>query len=274
MPFGLSTAPATFQSAMNQVFEKQIRRFVLVFVDDILIYSRTITDHAQHLKEVMQLLEKNKLYIKRSKCSFAQESLEYLGHIISSKGVATDPAKIDAVKRWPIPNSAKQLRGFLGLAGYYRKFIRGFGAISRPLTNLLKKNTQFIWTAGEQSSFVALKNALVNAPVLALPDFNVEFTLETDACDEETGAVLMQRGHPIAFLSKSLGPKNQALSTYNKECLAILLAIDRWRSYLQHRQFVIHTDQRSLVHLEDHRISTPIQQKAYFKLMGFQYKVA
>jgi hypothetical protein len=273
MPFGLSTAPATFQSAMNQVFAAQIRKYVLVFVDDILVYSKTVEEHAQHLTVVFELLHCNKLYIKRSKCSFAQQSLEYLGHVISKDGVATDPSKITAVKNWPKPSNAKQLRGFLGLAGYYRKFIRNFGAISRPLTNLLKKHKQFLWNRDEQASFQALKTALIYAPVLALPDFKQEFVLETDACDTGIGAVLMQRGHPVAFLSKSLGPKNRTLSTYDKECLAILLAIDRWRSYLQHSQFIIRTDQRSLVHLTDHRIATPIQQKAYFKLMGFQYKV-
>lgn len=273
MPFGLSTAPATFQSAMNSIFSAQIRKSVLVFVDDILVYSKTPAEHAAHLRTVFQNLERNKLYLKRSKCTFAQPSLEYLGHIISKSGVATDPAKIESVKNWPKPVNAKQLRGFLGLAGYYRKFIRNFGAICRPLTNLLKKNVQFIWTRDEQCSFMALKQALIEAPVLALPDFRHEFVLETDASDKGMGAVLMQQGHPVAFLSKSLGPKNQTLSTYDKECMAILMAIERWRTYLQHRQFTIRTDQRSLVHLGDHRIATPIQQKAYFKLMGFQYQV-
>jgi hypothetical protein len=129
MPFGLLTAPATFQSAMNQVFAAQIRKFVLVFVDDILVYNKTAEEHAQHLTEVFKLLQQNNLFIKRSKCSFAQHSLEYLGHIIIKNGVATDPAKIEAVKNWPKPSNVKQLRGFLGLAGYY----------TRPLTNLLKK---------------------------------------------------------------------------------------------------------------------------------------
>jgi hypothetical protein len=142
-----------------------------------------------------------------------------------------------------------------------------------PLTNILKKKVKYIWMMYEQEAFQALKTTVSEAPVLALLDFEQEFVLETDACDKGVGAVLMQRGHPIAFLSKSLGPKNQSLSTYDKECLAILLAIDRWRSYLQHKQFIILTDQRSLIHLTDHRISTAIQQKAHFKLMGFQFKV-
>ena len=124
-----------------------------------------------------------------------------------------------------------------------------------------------------QDAFDTLKHALVNAPVLAMPNFEKEFVLETDACAAGVGAVLMQQGHPIAFLSKALGPKNQTLSIYDKECLAILMALDKWRTYLQHKQFTIHTDQRSLIHLGEQKFNTPMQQKAFFKLMGFQYKI-
>jgi hypothetical protein len=222
---------------------------------------------------VFQILEQNHLFLKRSKCSFAQKSLEYLGHIISTAGVATDPAKIEAVQQWPRPSNIKQLRGFLGLAGYYRKFIRQFGVICRPLTNLLKKNTTFVWSPLTNDAFVTLKKALVQAPVLALPDFSQEFVLETDACATGVGAVLMQKGHPLAFLSRALGPKNQALSIYDKECLAILLAIEKWKPYLQHGTFVIHTDQKSLTQLGEHKFNTMTQQKAFFRLMGLQYKI-
>lgn len=273
MPFGLTSALATFQAAMNKVFSAVVRKFVLVFVDDILIYSKTLHEHSAHLQQVFQLLKTHQLYVKRSKCSFAQSSLEYLGHIIGANGVATDSAKIQAVEHWPRPENVKQLRGFLGLAGYYRKFIRQFGILCRPLTNLLKKNGQFIWTPTVQEAFLAVKQALIQAPVLALPDFNKDFVLETDACATGVGAVLMQQGHPLAFLSKALGPRNQTLSIYDKECLAILLAIDKWKAYLQHRQFTIHTDQRSLIHLGEHKFNTQIQQKAFFKLMGLQYKI-
>jgi hypothetical protein len=137
---------------------------------------------------------------------------------------------------------------------------------------LLKKHAQFIWTPAAEEAFEAIKRALVQAPVLALPDFSKEFILETDACATGVGAVLMQQGHPLAFLSKALGPKNQALSIYDKECLAILMAIEKWKSYLQHRPFTIHTDQRSLIHLGDHKFNTLIQQKAFFHLMGMQYQ--
>lgn len=200
----------------------------MVFIDDILSYSRTLQEHLILLRQVLQLLSEHQLKVKRSKCSFARSSLTYLGHVISASGVATDPKNIKAVQAWAIPVNAKEVRGFLGLVGYYRKFVRSFGIISRPLTNLLKKNVVFVWTSEHHTAFDALKAALTLAPVLVLPDFTKVFEIETDASDKGVGAVLMQGGHPLAFLSKSLGPRNRGLSTYEKECLAILLAVDHW----------------------------------------------
>jgi hypothetical protein len=230
-------------------------------------------DHAHHLQQVFQLLEQNQLYIKKSKCSFAQTSLEYLGHIISASGVATDPSKIQAVKDWPTPKNIKQLRGFLGLSGYYRKFIRNYGAISKPLTTLLCNNVPFVWSSIVNAAFCALKQALIEAPVLALPDFSKAFAIDIDASDAGIGAVLMQQHHPVAYLSKSLGPKAQAMSTYEKECMAIIMAVDRWKSYLQHQPFTIYTDHKSLIHLEEQKLTNVIQHKAFCKLLGLQYKV-
>jgi hypothetical protein len=251
MPFGLTNAPATFQAIMNTIFAPMLRKFVLVFMDDILVYSRNLQEHANHLKQVFQLLQDNQLYIKQSKCSFTQPQLEYLGHIIGVNGVATDREKITTVHQWPTPTSAKQVRSFLGLTGYYRKFIRQYGIISRPLSDLLKKHTIFLWTTIHQASFEALKQALVTALVLKLPDFSQQFSIEIDACDTGVGVVLMQQGHPVAYMSKALGPKNAALSTYEKECLAVLMAIDKWKSYLKHGEFTIVTDHKSLLHLTD-----------------------
>lgn len=218
-------------------------------MDDILIYSPTLEQHLQHLKQVFVVLDQHKFYLKKSKCLFAQEKLEYLGHIISGQGVATDPAKITTLQQWSAPTDDKQLRSFLGLAGYYRKFIKNYGLISRPLTDLLKKNVQFLWTPQTQLCFDTLKEALVTAPVLSLPNFSKEFWVETDASDKGIGAALMQQGHPIAYLSKALSKKSQALSTYEKECLAIILAVDKWKPYLQLQPFTIAADQKSLVHL-------------------------
>ncbi|RLN15700.1 hypothetical protein C2845_PM02G21340 [Panicum miliaceum] len=273
MPFGLINAPATFQGLMNEVFASLLRKGVLVFMDDILIYTQTLEEHAQLLSAMLQILANNSLYAKPSNCSFAKDSIEYLGHVISSKGVATDPQKILAVQGWPVPNNVKEVRGFLGLTGYYRRFIKHYSLISKPLTMLLKKGIRFVWSSVAQEAFDTLKHALVTAPVLALPQFQKPFTIETDASDVGLGAILIQEGHPIAFLSQALYPKNAALSTYEKECLTILMAIDRWRPYLQAQPFVIRTDHKSLLYLNDQKIHTKIQQKALLKLMDLDYSI-
>lgn len=191
------------------------------------------------------------MHAKRSKCLFGQRHISYLGHRISEPGVATLDEHIQSIKTWKQPQTVKQLRGFLGLAGYYRKFVRNFGIMARPLNDLLKKNSLFVWTPIAEAAFQALNQALMEAPVLALPNFSKPFMVETDASATGIGAVLMQDAHPIAYLSKALAPRNLGLSAYEKECLALLLAIDHWRPYLQHSEFVIRTDQRSLLNLTD-----------------------
>lgn len=178
MPFGLTGAPGTFQEAMNSTLAPLLRKFVLVFFDDILIYSRSYEQHLDHLKQVFELLRAHEWKLKMSKCAFAQRQISYLGHIISGAGVATDPDKVTAVSSWPSPSNVRDLRGFLGLAGYYRKFVRNFGLIAKPLTELLRKNTIFHWTSVHEDSFQALKQTLVSAPVLALPNFSRPFCIE------------------------------------------------------------------------------------------------
>ncbi|GKB03552.1 retrotransposon-related protein [Tanacetum coccineum] len=272
MPFGLTNAPSTFQALMNDVFKEFLRKFTLVFFDDILIYSKSLEDHVLHLKAVLAKMKAHSLYAKESKCVFGTTHVEYLGHVISAEGVATDSSKVQAMQTWPIPKTLKQLRGFLGLTGYYRRFIKDFASISKPLTQLLKKNS-FKWNNEAHKSFLLLKEAMVKAPVLGLPNFNKSFIVETDASGVGLGAVLQQDGHPIAYLSKSLAPKHQSLSTYEKEFLAVLLALEKWRGYLLDKHFVIKTDHYSLKYLLDQRISTPAQMKWLPKLMGYDYEV-
>lgn len=273
MAFGLTGAPGSFQGAMNATLAPGLRKFVIVFFDDILVYSCTFEEHLDHLRQVFEWLANDQWKLKLSKCKFAQRSIAYLGHIISEQGVSTDATKVQAVVDWPTPSCVKELRSFLGLAGYYRKFVKHFGIIARPLTNLLKKNTMFIWTSDHDSAFTALKSALSTAPVLSLPDFSLPFAIETDACLNGVGAVLTQQGHPLAFISKALGPRNMGLSTYEKEYLAILVAVDQWRHYLQYGEFIIYTDQKSLIHLNEQRLHTPWQQKVFTKLLGLQYRI-
>ena len=183
MPQGVTGGPFTFQSAMHIVLAKFVRKVVLVYIDHILVFSATLKEHVLLLRAVFQRLEQYSLKVKLKKCAFAQPQLRYLGHVISAEGVHTDPRNIEKVQNWSSPSSVKELRQFLGLAGYYRKFVRHYGVISRGLTELLKKGVPFVWTADHEQAFESLKIALTTTPVLALPNFAKPFVVETDASD-------------------------------------------------------------------------------------------
>ncbi|GJT42535.1 putative mitochondrial protein [Tanacetum coccineum] len=272
IPFGLTNTPSTFQSLMNTVFKAFLRKFVLVFFDDILIYSKNLEEHCVHLAQVLQVMKDNTLYAKKSKCYFVVSQVEYLGHIISAQGVSTDPSKIEAMQKWPIPSTLKQLRGFLGLTGYYRRFIKDYASISQPLVALTNKDA-FKWNPSAELAYHKLKEAMVQALVLALPNFDQEFVVETDASGKGIGAVLCQDGHPIAYWSKTLSAKHQALSTYEKEFLAVVAALDKWKGYLLDRHFKIRTDHFSLKYLLNQKLTTPFQFKWLPKLLGYDYEI-
>lgn len=191
MPFGLTNAPATFQKMMNEVFAPNIRKYVLVFFDGILIYSKSMKDHDEHLQSVLAVLRQHKLFAKKSKCGFGLDHIDYLGYIISKEGVSTDPEQIRAMVEWHVPKNLKAMRAFLGLTGYYRRFIQGYGTIAKPLTKLTKKG-KFLWNPRAQEAFETLKKKMVEAPILALPNFKEPFIIETDACMSGIGAVLLQ----------------------------------------------------------------------------------
>lgn len=177
MSFGLTGPPNTFQGTMNSTLHPLLRHYALVFFDDILAYSRTFEEHLDHLRQVFTLLAQDKWLLKLSKCHFAQQSITYLGHVVSSQGLATDPSKIEAIRDWPAPTDIKQLHSFLGMAGYYRKFVQHFAILARPLTDMLKKGSMFVWTPAHDTAFTAIKQALITAPVLALPDFSKQFQI-------------------------------------------------------------------------------------------------
>ena len=272
MPFGLCNAPATFQALMNDILRAFLRQFVLVFFDDIFIYSSTLADHLRHLRVVFLILRQHRLFVKRSKCAFGVDSISYLGHIIRASGVAMDPTKVQAVMDWPQPRSARGVRGFLGLAGYYRKFVHDYDIIVAPLTALTKKDG-FSWTEEAAAAFLALKRTVTSAPVLALPDFDRPFVVECDASTYGFGAVLLQDKHPLAFFSRPVAPRHCALATYERELIGLVLAIRHWRPYLWGRRFVVRTDHFSLKYLLDQRLATIPQHHWVGKLLGFDFTV-
>jgi hypothetical protein len=271
MPFGLCNAPATFQSLMNDVLRAYLRRFVLVFFDDILIYNASWADHLRHLHVILAMLRQHRLFVKRSKCSFGVDNVAYLGHTISGAGVAMDPAKVQAIHDWPQPRSARAVRGFLGLAGYYRKFVHNYGTIAAPLTALLKEG--FTWNDDAVAAFSALKGALTSAPVLALPDFAKPFVVESDASTYGFGAVLVQDGHPIAFYSRPVAPRHRSLAAYERELIGLVQAVRHWRPYLWGRRFTVKTDHYSLKYLLDQRLATIPQHHWVDKLLGFDFTI-
>jgi hypothetical protein len=187
-----------------------MRKFVLIFMSNILIFIKTLEEHIQHHKLVFETLLDNHLFIKFNKYTFAHQQIVYLGHIISQHGVTTDPSKTDVMLKWYVPQNSTELRGFLGLAGYYRKFGQHYGTLARPLTNMLH-HKKFIWTDFAQQAFEYLKQAMTSTPVLAFPNISKEFTIKIDACDTSIGAVLTQEGHPLAYFNKGLSASNKKL---------------------------------------------------------------
>ncbi|GKA44106.1 putative reverse transcriptase domain-containing protein, partial [Tanacetum coccineum] len=213
MPFGLTNAPAVFMDLMNRVCKPYLDKFVIVFIDDILIYSRNKEEHANHLRIILELLKKEKLYAKFSKCDFWISIVQFLGHVIDSQGIHVDPAKIEAVKNWASPTTPTEIRQFLGLAGYYRRFIKDFSKIAKSLTELTQKNKKYIWGENQESAFQLLKQKLCEAPILALPEGNDDFVVYCDASHQGLGAVLMQREKVIAYASRQLKPHEENYTT-------------------------------------------------------------
>lgn len=272
MPFGLTNPPARFQSVMKDIFKPYLHKFVLVFFDDILSYSRSEKEHQEHLQIVLQVLEKHCFYANEKKCAFAQKKIAYLGHVITKEGVSEDPEKVEEMQKRPRPKNVTLLRGILGLTGYYRRFVVSYGRIARPMTELLKKDG-FQWSVEASKVFEKLKGAMCSMPVLRLPDFTKSFVVETDASGACIGAVLSQDDRPIPYISKGFSSQGRVKSVYERELLAIVFAVTKWRHYLTGHKFTIRTDQKSLCHLLDQRAISVEQQKWTSKLLGLNYTI-
>jgi hypothetical protein len=272
MPFGLCNAPATFQALMNDVLRPFLRCFVFVFFDYILIYNKSWADHLRHLRTVLTELRRHTLFVKRSKCAFGVSTAAYPGHTISAAGVAMDAAKVQAIVDWLVPRSSRAVRGFLGLAGYYRKFIHNYGSIAAPLTALLKRD-DFAWSVEAVAAFTELKAAVTTAPVLGMSDFAKPFIVECDVSSHGFGAVLIQGGRPIAFYSRPVAPRHRALAAYELELIGLVQAVRHWRPYLWGRSFIVRTDHYNLKYLLDQRLATIPQHHWVGKLLGFDFSV-
>ena len=239
MPFGLTNAPAMFMDLMNRVFKPYLDKYVVVFIDDILVYSKSLTDHEQHLRNVLQVLRENQLYAKLSKCDFWLDRVIFLGHVVSAEGIFVDPKKIKAILKWERPTNMTEIRSFLGLAGYYRRFVEGFSAIASPMTKLTRKEVKFEWSKECEQSFQELKKRLTTAPVLTLPEGQEGFIVYSDASNKGLGCVLMQKGKVIAYASRQLKPHEVNYPVHDLELAAVVFALRIWRHYLYGAQVQI-----------------------------------
>ncbi|KAL0147889.1 hypothetical protein M9458_056810 [Cirrhinus mrigala] len=283
MPYGLVNAPSVFQGYMNEVFRECLHRYVLVYIDDILVYSRNEAEHRQHVSEVLRWLREHHLFLKAEKCTFHQSTIQFLGYEISPKGIQVDERKVDAIKSWPIPTSVKELQRFLGFSNFYRRFIHNYSAIISPLTDLLKGRPKSLsWTPEANLAMRTLRQAFTSAPLLVHPDPEKPFVVEVDASTSGVGAVLTQqqgtppRLHPCAFFSKKLSSAEQNYDIGNRELLAIKLALEEWRHWLEGalHPFVVLTDHRNLEYLRETKRLNPRQARWALFFTRFNFTIS
>ncbi|GKD96073.1 putative reverse transcriptase domain-containing protein, partial [Tanacetum coccineum] len=268
MSFRLTNAHAVFMDLMNQVCKPYLDKFVIVFIDDILVYSKDEEEHGNHLKTILELLKKERLYAKFSKCDFWLDSVQFLGHVIDRRGVHVDPAKIEAIKSWAAPTTPTGVRQFIGLAGYYRRFIEGFSLISKPLTKLTQKNMKYEWgKEEEEEAFQTLKQKLCSAPILALPEGREDFMVYCNASLKGNGAVLMQRDKVIAYASRQLKVHEENYTTHDLQLGAVVFALRLWRHYLYGTKCVVFTDHKSLRYILNQK-ELNLRQRRWIRLLS------
>ncbi|XP_068504911.1 uncharacterized protein [Syngnathus scovelli] len=257
VPFGLTNAPAVFQSLINDVLRDMLDKFVFVYLDDILIFSRSLPEHIKHVRAVLRRLLENSLYVKAEKCEFHTSSVKFLGYVVREGSIEMDPGKVEAVTSWPVPETRKRLQQFLGFANFYRRFIRGYSTAAAPLTALTSPASPYKWTERAEQAFQELKRRFTSAPILRVPDPDRQFVVEVDASNVGVGAVLSQRSrqddrlHPCAFFSRRLSASERNYDIGNRELLAVKLALEEWRHWLEGATtpFIVWTDHRNLEYL-------------------------
>ncbi|KAK8942729.1 hypothetical protein KSP39_PZI009417 [Platanthera zijinensis] len=249
MSFGLTNAPSAFMDMMNRIFRDYLDKFIIVFIDDILVYSKTREEHATHLRLTLSTLRQHQLYAKLAKCEFWLDRVAFLGHVISGDGLSVDPAKVSAVMDWKQPSTPTEIRSFLGLAGYYRRFVKDFSSLAAPLTRLTQKHARFEWTEQCEQAFSELKQRLCSAPVLALPSEGLDFSVYTDASGVGLGCVLMQEDRVIADGSRQLKIHERNYPTHDLEFAAVVFALKLWRHYLYGVKCHFFTDHQSLKYI-------------------------
>nr|GFA53997.1 putative reverse transcriptase domain-containing protein [Tanacetum cinerariifolium] len=267
MPFGLTNAPAIFMDLMNRVCKPYLDKFVIVFIDDILIYSKDEKEHKEHLKAILELLKKEELYAKFSKCEFCIPNVQFLGHVIDSQGIHVDPAKIESVKDWASPKSPTEIRQFLGLAGYYRRFIEGFSKIAKPITKLTQKKVKFKWDDKQEAAFQLLKQKLYSAPILALPEGSEDFNAYCDASNKGLRAVLMQREKVISYASRQLKIHEKNYTTHDLELGAVVFTLKIWRHYLYGTKCTVFTNHKGLQHILNQK-ELNMRQRRWLELLS------
>jgi hypothetical protein len=249
MSFGLINAPAYFMYLMNKVFMEYLDKFVVVFIDDILIFSMNEEEHHKHLRLVLQKLRENQLYTKLKKCEFWLEEVSFLSHIISKGGISIHPSKVKDVLSWKTPQNVLDIKSFLGLAGYYRRFIKGFSKISKHMMELLAKGKTFEWTPRHEASFQELKKRLTTALVLTMPDMEKPFSIYCDAYGQGLGCVLMQGGHVVAYASRLLRKHEEKYPTHDLELADMVHALKIWRHYIIGKRCEVYSDHKSLKYI-------------------------
>ncbi|GJU28480.1 putative reverse transcriptase domain-containing protein [Tanacetum coccineum] len=266
-PFGLTNAPAVFMDLMNRVCKPYLDKFVIVFIDDILIYSKDKKEHEKHLKAILELLKKEELYAKFSKCEFWIPKVHFLGHVIDSQGIHVDPAKIESIKYWASPKAPMEIWKFLGLAVYYRRFIEGFSKIAKPMTKLTQKKVAFEWGDKQEASFRTLKNKLCSAPILALPQGAENFIVYCNASHKGLGTVLMQNEKVVAYASRQLKIHEKNYTTHGLELGTVVFALKFWRYYLYGTKCTVFTDHKSLQHILDQK-ELNMRQRRWLELLS------